>query len=495
MPIDVSAVASGLGVTTQFKNMRAGKTLSLPQRIAVLAQGASSAVYPTEKQQLTSARDAGSGYGWGSPLHLIAEQLFPRNPDEGVGTIPVTFYPLVDAPGAVAASGAITPSGSQLTAGVYRVKVNNLLSEKFVVTAAMPLADLCAAIASAINAVLSMPVIASVALTPDRVELVSKWAGESANDLAVEMLGDTSLGVTYAITQPTGGLNNPSIAAALGQIGNVWETLVLNALGSSDVASLDELSAVGEGRWGALVRKPFVAFSGSTQTTVAAATAQSATRITDRINAQLVAPGSRDLPFVVAAQELACIARVANNNPPVAYTGQRAHGLTPGPDGAQWDYLQREQAVKAGSSTIEVSDGIVTLADVVTFYAPTGEPTPAYRDVVDLIKLQNILYNVERLFSDPSWKAAPLIGDDQATGNPAARRPKDAISEIDRLIDALAYDAIITNPQAAKKKTIAAIDPTNPKRLNVQLFLQLVGNTAIVDVALNFGFFFGGAAV
>lgn len=582
MGVDASAVARVLGIDTIFEDLRVGNALFLPQRIAVIAQGASAATYANAKKQVTSGVQAGQEFGFGSPAHLIARELLPANGD-GVGTIPVTIYPLDDDGSGVAAAGDITPSGSQTEQASYRVAVNEILSEAFVIPVGASVTDVCALIGEAISAVLEMPVAVTytygtVTATPDggntgdgtvdtlsvtgapvpgdyeleciatavdggtfkltapdgtliaddidvtagaqdeggigftindgatdfavgdlftitvpgtKVDLTAKWKGASGNDLYVEVRGE-SLGTVFTVTQPTGGLVNPDVDSALALMGNVWETMGLNAMEIADTTTLGKLSTFGEGRWGELVRKPLVFFTGNTATTVANATAVSSGRRTDRVNAQLVAPGSKELPFVVAARQLARIAAVANNNPPTDYGSQRATGLVPGADEDQWDYAQRDQAVKAGSSTIEVKDGEVSIGDVITFYRPSGDPTPAYRYVVDIVKLQNIIYNVDLKFAVPSWDGAPLIPDGQPTVNPNARKPRDAKAEVSSVIDALALAAIISDPEATKEGTTAAIDGGNPKRLNLRVKpIKLSGNTNILDVELAFGFFFG----
>jgi phage tail sheath gpL-like len=372
MTIDASAVARVVGIETQFKDLRAGGVLFLPQRIAVIAQGRSSATYALTKFQITSAPQAGARYGYGSPIHLIARELLPENGD-GVGTIPVTIYPLEDGYDAVAAAGTITPSGTQTKKAAYRVRIGGILSEAFVIDVSATVAARCAAITAAINAVLHMPMVATDNTTS--VGLVAKWAGESSNAIVVEVLGE-ALGTTFAIIQPTGGLVNPSVDDALDLVGNVWESMFLNALNSDDEEALDALQTFGEGRWGELVRKPFIAFVGNTDEDEADATAVTSTRSDDKVNCQLVGPGSVNMPFVVAARQLARIAKLANNNPPHDYGSQRATGLIPGDDSVQWDYTTRDTAVKAGCSTIEVKDGVVNISDVVTMYRPIGEPNP-----------------------------------------------------------------------------------------------------------------------
>lgn len=486
--VDASAVARVVGIETVFKDLRQGNVLFLPQRVAVVGQGNTASVYDTTKRQVTSAFEAASLYGFGSPIHLACLQLLPANGD-GVGDIPVTIYPLDDDASGVTSTGDITPSGVQTVQASYIVRVNNIDSEEFVISVGDTVAQIVTAITTAINAVLEMPVIAADNTTA--VGLTSKWEGTSANDIFVEIVGSTTSGTSFAITQPTGGLVNPDVQDALDQVGDVWETMMLNCMDIADTTTLDKYSTFGEGRWGALVRKPLVVFTGNTETTVTAATAVSDARKTDRTNGQLVSPGSNDLPLVTAARQLARIASVANSNPPRDYGSQDAFGLVPGADGDQWTYQDRDSAVKKGSSTIEVKDGVINVSDTVTFYHPTGDPTPAYRYVVDIVKLMNIIFNIDLIFNSSEWDGAPLIPDDQPTVNRDAKKPKMAVSAVSSVLDSLGLNAIISDPETAKSKTIAAINGSNPKRLDLNTTVQLSGNTNIISIDLNFGFFFG----
>jgi phage tail sheath gpL-like len=490
--VDLSAVARVVGIKTTFVDLRAGGSVALPQRIAVVAQGSTAATYATTKRRVTSPGEAASLYGFGSPIHQIVKQLLPINGD-GVGSVPVTIYPLVDDGSGIAAAGDITPSVTTAALQNYVVRVNNIDSVAFTVLAGAVVADITASITDAINGTLDMPITAVDGTTD--VAVTAKWKGATGNDLIVEIIGATTGGVTYAITQPTSGATNPDVQAALDQVGNVWETMFLNAMGMVDTAALNKFAAFGEGRWGALTRKPMIAFAGSTVAGVTASIAVPDARGTDRTNSQLVAPGSKDLPFVVAARQLARIAPVANNNAPQDYGRQRATGLTPGTDGEQWTYPQRDQAVKAGSSTIEVVDNVVNLSDIVTFYHPAGDPLPAYRFVVDTVKLQNILFNMDLIFATAAWDGAPLIPDDQPTTNATAKKPKAAVAALNALWDSLALDAIISDANFAKDNTFANINESNPKRLDTSTTLKLAGNSNIISMDLNFGFFFGQAAV
>lgn len=492
--VDISAVARVLGIKTNFKNLRDGRVVILPQRIALFGQGATGMVFASSKRQVTSANDVGTLYGYGSPLHLAAKQLFPANGD-GVGTIPVTVYPLSDAAGAQAATGAIELIGSQIESGAYRFVVNGIRSEQFSILTGEAGEAVLSRAAAAINAVLDMPIKAAVDAETNKVVITSKWKGLSANAISIQVSGDLGQGVEFALTQLSGGLINPSVSTALDQIGNVWETMILNCLNIEDTEALSAYSDFGNGRWGALVRKPLIVFTGNVSADVDDATLIPDSRKRDKTNVQLVAPDSVDLPFVIAARQLARIVKVANENPACDYGSQVADGINPGEDGKQWDYQVRDKAVKKGSSTIEIRDNQIFIGDTVTFYHPEGEETPPYRYVCDIVKIQNIIFNLNLIFAVAEWDGAPLIPNDQPTTNPRAKKPSMAVAAIASLVDSLGLNAIISDVDFTKKNTFAEINEQNPKRLDVSTTVKLSGNTNILSVDLNFGFYFGQSAI
>lgn len=489
--IDPNAVARVLGIKTEFRDFREGGVLFLPQRIAVFGQGATAATFSTDKRQVFSAGEAGAVYGFGSPIHLAVRELLPANGD-GVGTLPVTVYPVAAAGGAVAAAGDITPAGAVTKAGAFRIVINDIASAEFVVAIGDTDADIVDKMLVALNANINMPMTGTDNATD--LGLTAKWAGASGNDLTVAVTGPDDTGVTFGITQPAGGLVNPGateLNAALNQVGNVWETIAVNCFDPNDTTILDTFDTFGEGRWGVLVHKPLGFFRGNGEADVATSNAVPDARPTDRSNVQISTPGSNALPCVIAARAVARIAPRAASNPPFDYGSLPLDTLVPGADGSQWDYLKKDTAVKAGNSTTDVVDNEVRLSDVVTHYKPIGEEPPAYRFWVDIVRLQNIIFNIALEFEGAEWDGAPLIPDGQPTVNPAAKTPSMAKADAGLIIDSLGLNAILSDPATAKKNTQAEIDSGNPKRLNLCVPVQLSGNTNVKSTDLKFGFFFG----
>lgn len=585
--IDQSAVASVLGVSAVFVDLRAGSALNLPQRVAVVAQGESAVSYPATKWLATSAGAAGARFGFRSPIYHILRQLLPANGD-GVGVIPIDVCPLEDNGSGTVATGTVTPSGTQTKAAGYRLRVSGVLSKEFVIPAGaivvndvlrlageacteqidLPVtvgytygAVTAGALVGTGNGTLTAPAVhagrlpkpgvwslevvtavvnggvwkltdpdglvvetaltqtpgaASVTVFSDKggldftitdagtdfglgakfaltvpatnLKLISAWKGVSANDLVIELIGDTTLGTSFAIVQPTGGTANPAVDGAIDMFGNVWETMVVNGLNIEDTVALDAYQTAGEARWDPLVMRPFVVFTGNTETTLENATAVCQNRQTDRVNAQLVAPGSVNLPCVVAARQAGLIARQANNNPATSYQTQQATGLIAGDDAVQWDPRTRDLAVNLGSSTVEVADDIVRISDVVTFYRPTGEQPPGFRKVVTIVKLQNCIFNTAIEFAKAKWAAAPVIADSDASRNENAKKPRDFKAAMNGILDNLGDAALIKNVAVAKQQTTAKINDQNTDRVDVKATFPMSSNADIINVELDFGF-------
>ena len=488
MGVDVTAVARVVGIETTFKDLRGGAAVRLPQQVALVGQGSLTSTYALTPVKVTSAATVGTTYGFGSPLHLAALQLLPTNGD-GLGTIPLTVYPMEADPTAGAVSiGTIIPTGTQAGTANYTVTVNGLVSAPFQVLDAELGTDLEARIGEAINANVNMPVIAVV--TSDLVTLNSKWEGLSANDITISVDGPAN-GITFGLVQPVGGLDTPDVATALGNIVNKWETLLVNCLQFTDSTALDAYQLWGANRWGALVKKPAVVVTGSNSPITTTVTAVTDLRKTDFINLIYPVYGSASLPLQIAARAVARFAKVSNEDPAMDYGGQKLTGIEPGADINQANYLALNAAIVAGSSTSTVIDGVVSALDTITCYHPTGEDPPAYRYLADIAKLQNVIFNLDLIFAAPSWDGAPLIPDSQATTNPNARKPMSAKSAINTVLDGLGLAAILSDVETAKKATVVTIDSGNPKRLNATVVVQLSGNTNIISIDLNFGFFFG----
>lgn len=337
----------------------------------------------------------------------------------------------------------------------------------------------------------------SVEVPSSKLNVTVAFKGSSGNQIELEVEGPTDVGLTWAYTVMSGGATNPSVQTALDLVGQKWLNFGVNQFEAADTTNLDLYQAwVGDpedetGRWAPTVRKPAVFLTGNNDQTVADATVESNTRTDDLANVFANVPDSNNPSWVIAAAHALQVAKLANDNPPHDYGSKRMTTLNAGEDQYEWDGDARELAVQRGASTTQVKDGVVEVSDVVTPYSPDGEDPPAYRFVVDQVKVWNVIYNYGLVFDSDAWDGKPLIATGQATVNPEARTVASAKGASDAILDQLALSAVIADPSAAKKATTVQINPTNPKRLDIVPRFALAGNTNIKDISLKFGFFYG----
>lgn len=492
MGVDQSAVSRVTGVAVEFKIFESGGVTNLPQRIALVGQGNSAATFALTKLQITDAQEPADVFGFGSPLHLAALQLFPANGD-GVGSIPVTVYPLEDEDSSVAAAGTIEALGTQTEQLEYIVKINKIPAASTVIPVGTTASAAITLFKTSIDATLKLPVTSGANTGVElSLDITSKWKGESANDIYVEIEG-VEAGIAFTITQLTGGLVNPDIDDALNNVGTVWETMILNCLNYDDVATLTKVKDFCDGRWDELVKQPVFSING-TGDDRATRTAITDARKTDKRNALIPAPGSKELPFVIAARAVARIAPVANNTPAVGYAGHLT-GLVPGLDSDQESHTQRDVSLKAGSGTTILVNGEIELNDTITMHHPDGDVNPAFRYIVNLVKLQNIVFNVRLIMEATALKGAPLLPDNTPTTEPLVVKPKNIKTRLGNLADALALKAIIADAEFTKANLTAAISTSNPNRLENAFPVKLSGNIEINDTTIYFGFYFGSPVI
>lgn len=494
MAIDVNTISRITGLETQFRNFNTGNASMLPQQLAVIGQGNDEAVYSLDKYEVQgSAEEVAQKYGYGSPLHLVARQLFPRL---GItATFPVFIVPVKKEENWQAAKGEILITGSSTTAAGSGVVSVGGIDAEFSVAKGSNAETAMNAIITAINAVLDMPAKAQLGTKQEVgnakfVELTSKWAGELSNSITVKV--DASLpGLTVATTNFTGGTGNADVTAALEKIGQKWITFILSTFNYSKGNVLDTFQQWGEQRWSALQKTPVLVAHGCTDD-YSTRTAITDARKTDYINFLITSVGSPELPFVVASRGLLCdIVTTANKNPAQNYKGQLT-GLKAGEDDVQETPQVRNQSIMKGASNNIKSGSVAELNDVVTFYHPDTEGKyPGRRYVVDAVKLMNIVYNCRLITESDNIKGAPLVPDSQVVSNPTAVQPKVIRGMLASLADSLAANAIISDVDFTKENMQVSINAENPKRLDYIFPCKLSGNVEVISGDVYFGFYMG----
>jgi phage tail sheath gpL-like len=488
MGVSPSAVSRVCGVETTYKNFNTGKAQSLPQRLAIVGIGNDDADYSLKKFEVPgSASAVADHFGYGSPLYLMAKQFFPQT--GAAAEFPVTIYPLAKAAQAQPAAGSIGITGTATANGSGIIRIGGIAVE-FAIIKNDTAEAVLTSIKAAIDGSLDVPAKTGT-LAEGVLPLTSKWSGQSSNLISLEAEINAP-GIVAEVTPFAGGALDPDVTPALAKIGPVWETMVLNGFDYKDTSRLDKYQEYGEGRWNVLEKKPLLVCHGCTDA-LEARTDITDPRKTDAINFLVVSVGSRELPCVIAAKGLINdIMTTANKNPAQGYKGLLT-GLHAGDDDVQENYTQRTASVRKGSSTNIKNGSVAELNDIITFWHPESEGNfPSKRYVVDMVKLQNVVFNVRLIMEADEMKGAQLVTDKDVTTNPAAKAPKDIKTAFYNLADSLALKAIIVTSDFTKKNMSVATDTENPKRLNVIFPVKLSGNIEISSTDIYFGFYLGG---
>ena len=492
MGVSPSTVSRITGLETHYKNFNTGNAAMLPQQLAIVGQGNDGSSYSLDKYEIEGSADiVAQKYGYGSPLHLAALQLFPKA--GAMATFPVYILPVAKGEQWTAASGEILVTGSATKAGSGTVSIGGVDAE-FTVAKGATASETMANIVSAVNAVIEMPALAEVVAAandvPEHIGLTAKWSGVLGNSITIELDADLP-GLTVAITAFADGAGTPDVTDALNKIGQKWVTFVLNTFDYKAGTTLDTYQTWGEGRWSVLQKMPCLVAHGCTDN-YTIRTAITDDRKNDYINFLIVSVGSSELPFVIAAKALLDdIITTADKNPPQNYKGQLT-GLKAGSDLAQETPSIRNQSVLKGSSTNIKSGNVAELNDIITMYHPDSEGKyPGRRYVVDAVKLMNVEYNCRLITESNDVKGAPVVPDKQITTNPKAIKPKTVKGWLANLAHSLALAAIISDEDFTKENLSVGINSENPKRVDYVFPCKLSGNVEVISGDIYFGFYQG----
>lgn len=221
------------GVYIEFNSSLAVRSLpSNRQRVRLIGQRRSTGlVLAGVPTQLASDADAGSAFGYGSHIHLMARALLKANPYADVHAIAVD-----DAAGAVAASGTVTLSGTATAAGAVVLRVGATD-----VRAAVASGDTAATVAAALNTALAavpeLPVTAGVAGAV--VTVTAKCKGPQGNDIKLAARLEAATGLAAAVVAMANGSGSPDIATTLAAVQAAGDDIIVCSL--TDASNLTKL--------------------------------------------------------------------------------------------------------------------------------------------------------------------------------------------------------------------------------------------------------------
>lgn len=478
-------------------------TPNLPQVIAIFAEAntANQSGLTADKKEVTSAKEAGEEYGFGSPIHSIMRILRPVSGD-GVGGIPTIIFPQVSDAGATASTVELTITGTAASNATHMVVVNGRNTLDFqtydfsVVTGDTP-TDIAAKIKDAVNSVLGSPVIGTNTLGV--FTATTKWEGLTSAEIKITIdTGNNTAGVTYAQTAAVAGAGAVDLADSFTQFGtDDWIPLVINSYGTAKLADFEAFNGKPDdetptGRFVGDVMKPFVALFGSVlddKDSLVDIT-DAAARIEEVTNVLCPAPLSLGFTYEAAANRCAKYARIAQDTPHLDLNNKSDSDIPVplnGFIGDMSEYNNRDFLVKKGCSTVTLEKGSYKTQDFVTTYHPDGEIPLQYAYVRNLTVDNNVTFGYKML-EELHVKDHVIIEDNQLTTAVKSIKPKEWKAVLFDYFDDLAVRGLIKDPEFSKASLRVKISGTNPDRFETNFSYRRTGVSRIQSTDVNAGF-------
>lgn len=492
----VSAIV-GYEAKATLAGIKAG---NLPQRIAVIAEAntANQTGLPVSFNFVTSD-EVGDQFGYGSPAHICATILRPKSGDK-LGGIPTVIYPVAEAAAATATVITNAIVGTATKNITHSVEINGR-SYPYAVAKGDTATELTPKIIDAVNNILKAPVIGTN--VTDKPTWTTKWNGATSVELNVvfNVNGD-SAGLTYSEDSKVDGAGLPDIDNALNNFGDVWNTFVINALGT-DETTLDKLEAFNgspyakTGRFDATIFKPFIAYTGTSLDTLTAITAISDGRKNEMTNKICPLPNTIGWTFEGAADEVFVYAPIAQDTPQSDIVGALLKNTVAPKDGDIGDFsnpTSREQIIRVGSSTVTLNSGSYEIVDPATTAHPDNEPQTAvlYRWVRDLIGIDwNIRYKY-MLLEQANVINKTIVPDTSTSTAADTISPKRWKGKLYKLADDLEADGLIASAQLMKDTLQVQIGESNPNRLETVFDVERTGISRVLSTTNNTRLRFGG---
>jgi phage tail sheath gpL-like len=494
--VSSNAVSSVLGFLLK-RGRYSSTTPNLPQSISIIgeANAANQSGLDTNKVILTSAKQAGTEYGYGSPIYDVARILFNAGID-----IPVYGYAQAEAGSAVAKVITVTPSGTATGSGTVYMKIAGRKQKdggSYAVNIVVgdTATAICGKMRTALASVLGAPMLGSGTST---FVATAKWKGLSSNDLNIDIdLNNTTTGVTFSVVNTTAGSGTPTVTTSLTSFGNEWNTIVINTYGLVD-AVLDELEAFNgvpddttpTGRYDPTNWLPFIALSGSCADNPSTITVDRSEQVTVAV---CPAPLSLGMPYEAAANMAVLWGKIAQDKPHGSVLGLKYVDMPPPADGsipAMNAQTYREYLVNRGCSTVQLINGTYNVVDFVTTYNQSGEFPPFYRWCRDL----NIYFNYKfgfLLMMANNVLGKTLVNDADIVDVTDTIKPKDVIGLIVAYNNDCGRRALLADVEFANENIIAEINDSNPNRIDTENKIKISGAVYIGASTVYGGFNLG----
>jgi phage tail sheath gpL-like len=439
------------------------------QRALIIGQirstGTAVANVPVISQGVSDAKTAG---GAGSLLHLMS-QAYRLNDTFGE----VWYLPLADDAGAVAATGSVAITAAPTANGTLYLYIGGVRIAQPVLST-QTTAQIATALAATINATADLPVSATAATNTVTLTALNKGPTGNDIDLRVNYQGTrggevTPTGMTFTITQMTGGATAPSLTTALANLGDQLFDFIVCPY--TDTTSLDALKLLlndVSGRWSwstQMYGHYFAAYKG----TLGAATTLGAAR-NDQHGSIMPVNNSPTPSWIWAAAQAGAAAVSLRADPALPLQTVPIMGVLPPPLESRFPLTDRNTLLFAGMSTFIIGDdGQVYIENLITTYQKNafGNPDDSYLQVETMFTLATVLRTMKTAVT--SKYARVKLADNGTRIAPGANMvtPNTIRGDLIAQYAELEERGLVQNSAAFKQGLIVEKNKQNPNRVDV----------------------------
>jgi phage tail sheath gpL-like len=371
------------------------------------------------------------------------------------------------ATGSIALTGPATANGTMnLYIGGQKIPVGVLSADTATVIGA--------AIATAVNANLDLPVTANNA--SGTVTFTARHKGTLGNDIQIQLnygglAANESLpaGVTAPITAMSGGATDPTLTSAIAAMGDeVFDSIVHPWPDSTSLDAIKSLMNDSSGRWSYLKQIFGHAWTAKRGTSSALISAGQARNDPHHTIAGFEAGVPNPNWEYIAAYAAKCTAFLRIDPARPTQTGELV-GILPAPKGTRFTIPERQSLLMAGIATSVYEGGAMRVERAVTTYQKNanGQPDDSYLDSETLYTTAYVLTRL-RIAITSKYPRSSLANDGTRFGSGAAIvTPNVARGEILTQYALMETDGIVENFEVFKKYLIVERNANNPNRMDV----------------------------
>lgn len=468
-------------VAVEFDNTRASQGAALLAYRALMIGQKTSAGSATANTlyRVTSIAQGISLFGRGSMLHRQLLGWFANNTATELWVLPLS-----DNGAGTAATGTLTVTGPATASGTYHLYCGGSYVP-VAITSGDAQNSVAAAINTAINAALDLPITSAV--STNVVTWTYRHKGTVGNDFDVRANyqdGQTTpAGVAVAIVAASGGATNPVLTTGIAALGDNWYQIWTHPY--TDATSLSAIETELASRFGAMRMIDGLAI------TSAAGTQSTLGTLGDSRNSPhsciAAQPGKNPVtpPMEYSAEVAGVVALYGQIDPARPFQTLPVAGALAPAEADRFTFTERNLELFDGISTSHTAqDGTTTLERLVTTYQTNAASAPdtSYLDVTTMLTLLYLRYSF-RVFVQTNFPRCKLADDGVVVGaGQAIITPKLGFAAALAWFRQMEELGLVENFEQFKRDLVVQRNSQDPNRLDFALPPNLV-NQFIVGAA------------